>query len=109
MITRMKSTPLVGAVALLIAAFTSCKKDVSNTGADNSSSTIAVAASESAAAANPSSGTYSVYIVQPSSRNQTRSAISEPDLPAAIATYLSANYSGYSFAKPFTAVNSSGS
>src|SRR5258705_2731702 len=109
MTTRMKTMPLIGAVALLITVFTSCKKDVSNTSAVNSSSTIAVAASESAAAANPSSGTDSVYIVQPCSRNQTRNAISETDLPAAIATYLSANYSGYSFAKAFTIVNSSGS
>jgi hypothetical protein len=109
MITRMKNMSLIGSFALLfIVALTSCKKDVSNTGTTNSS-TIAVAASESAAAANPSAGTDSVYIVQPCNRNQTRNAISETDLSAAITTYLSTNYPGYSFVKAFAVVNTSGS
>src|SRR5258708_16653861 len=109
MITRMRTMPFIGAAALLmLATFTSCKKDVSNTGTVNSTSTIAVAASESAAAANPSAGTDSVYIVQPCNRNQTRNSISETDLPAAITTYLAANYSGYSFAKAFSIATNSG-
>lgn len=100
----MKITSLCGAVTLLLLILTSCKKDVSGSGSTNSS-TIAVAASESTAASGVTSD--SVYLVQPCNRNETRNAVAATDLPAAVTTYLSANYSGYTFAKAFSVTNSS--
>src|SRR5437773_8667317 len=107
MITRIKNSPFPYFFGLMTVIFLiSCKKDVSSTAAD-SSSTIAVAASESAAVS-PSGTTDSVYIVQPCNRNQIRTTVNETDLPAAVTTYLTANYSGYSFVKAFAVVNNSG-
>ena len=93
-----------------IAVLSACKKEnaassLNPTGtALSSSSVIAAAASVSASGAS----TDSVYIVQPCARGSQRDSISQGDLPAAVTSYLTANYSGYTFGKAFSIINSSG-
>src|SRR5205814_1005872 len=94
-------------LAVLIAGLTSCKKDNSlSSSTTSTSATIAVAASLSASVAAASVDT--VYLVQPCAHGSTRDSIAESALPAAITAYLQANYSGYTFSKAFSIVNSSG-
>jgi Putative beta-lactamase-inhibitor-like, PepSY-like len=83
----------------------SCKKELSTVGTDTSTaSTIAVAASSSVSGTT----TDSIYILQPCARGSQRDSIAESSLLPAITTYLTNNYSGYTFLKAFSIVNSSG-
>ena len=107
MITRIGNTTYISVftlVAILILG-NSCTKETSQSTSTSqtSSSTIAVAASENASASGDS-----IYIMQPCPRGYSRDSISEASLPSSAATYLSTNYSGYSFSKAFTIVNNSG-
>jgi hypothetical protein len=89
--------------------FASCKKDISaSTDGNNvtASSTIAVAASETAAASG--SPTDSVYIMQTCPRGSQRDSITAAGLPAGATAYLTTNYPGYTFSKAFAIKNSSG-
>ena len=86
------------AYALLSTAllFTACQKSETVSNEENTAaSTIAVAASATAAAGD------SVYIVQPCGRGGRRDSVAFSSLPAAAGTYLSANYAGYTFHKAF--------
>lgn len=85
----------------------SCNKsDLSSSDASSvsSSSTIAVAASTTTST---NGSADSVYLVQPCQRHEHRDSIAQSALPSSISTYLSSNYSGYSFAKAFALKNSS--
>lgn len=83
--------------------FASCQKtDSLETTNAETSNTIAVAASASVAAAGDS-----VYLVQPCGGGGRRDSITQSALPLAVATYLTANYSGYTFSKAFALKNSS--
>src|ERR1700730_11227768 len=94
-------------LAVSITAFTSCKKDNSlSSSSSSTSATIAVAASLSASVATTSAD--SIYLLQPCAHGSTRDSIAEASLPAAVTSYLQANYSGYTFSKTFAIVNSSG-
>ncbi len=106
MITKVIPRRAIYLLLLIPAGFIACQKDVSSNGT-STSSTIAVAASESAAATG-TTVTDSVYIVQPCARGSQRVAITESDLPAAVTAYLAANYSGYTFNKAFAVKNSDG-
>src|SRR3978361_1762521 len=82
---------------------TSCKKDNSATSTTTAtanttttSATITVPATSTAAAS-----TDSIYILQPCSRGQVRDSIAASALPATITTYLTTNYSGYTFKKAY--------
>jgi hypothetical protein len=106
MITRIGSTACTYLFPLaVISALASCTKE--NSGASSTSqttsSTIAVAVSENSSAAGDS-----IYIMQPCPRGYSRDSITETQLPSAATTYLSSNYSGYTFSKAFSVVNSSG-
>lgn len=95
------------ALMALIMGFTSCKKENSLATTDTSNaSEIAVAASESTSSTATSADT--LYIVQPCARGSNRNAIAEASLPGSITTFLTSNYSGYTFNKAFTINNSSG-
>ena len=84
----------------------SCQKENSvSTTADNTSATIAVAASETAAL----NGTAdSVYLLQPCAPGYTRDSVDAASLPADIITYLESNYGGYTFYKAFAITSSAG-
>ena len=93
-------------LALASITFVSCNKDISGTSVSTStSSTIAVAANLSGSVAAASD---SVYIIQPCERGSKRDSIAESALPSAVSSYLSSNYSGYTFSKAFSIVNSAG-
>ena len=108
MITRIKNTvsfPLLTlAVAVILLA--SCKKETSQSSltSQTSSSTIAVAASESGS----TSADDSVYVIQPCPHGYSRDSISAADLPSTVITYLSTDYPGFTFSKAFAVKNSSG-
>lgn len=88
--------------------FTSCQKsDVTESSDDTTSSTIAVAASESAART-ATTGTDSVYLLQRCERGGRRDSIAQSALPAAVNTYLALNYAGSTFHKAFAIKNSGG-
>jgi hypothetical protein len=92
---------------VLSASFIACKKDQSLAPAiagDQSSNTIAVLAelTQVAQAAGDS-----VYIVHPCGRGSRRDTIAQSALPASVASYVSANYSGSVFHKAFAITNSS--
>ena len=92
---------------LLTAVLTSCKKDNSLSSTSTSTTaTIAVAASLTEATSGTAAD--SVYIVQPCPRGYKRDSIAQAALPAAVTSYLTANYSGYTFQKGFVITNSAG-
>lgn len=87
---------------------TSCQKsDLTESSDDATSSTIAVAASASVAAMATGS-TDSVYLLQRCERGGKRDSIAQSALPAAVNTYLAANYAGSSFHKAYAIKNSAG-
>ena len=106
MITRLTPVKAIAMLVTAVAGFTSCKKEISSsTDTVTSSVTIAVAATETATT---SGSTDSVYVIQPCQRGSERVSITEADLPASVTTYLTTNYSGYTFNKAFAIKNSSG-
>ena len=108
MITRIKNTVSFPLLTLAVAAIllASCKKETSQSSltSQTSSSTIAVAASESG----PTSADDSVYVIQPCPHGYSRDSISAADLPSSVIAYLSASYTGFTFSKAFAVQNSSG-
>ena len=111
MLTTIKNPRSLFITALFSALLflASCQKDLSSSAASNevASGTIAVASSQ-IEATSIGGTTDSVFIVQPCARGHNRKAIAQADLPAAVSSYLSANYDGYTFNKAFAVVNSSG-
>ncbi|HVZ26388.1 MAG TPA: hypothetical protein VG842_10050 [Sediminibacterium sp.] len=95
------------AALLLILGATSCKKDLSSNNGGNvvattsTSSTIAVA-TDSTSGSGTGSSSDSVYIIHPCAHGVHRDSIAAADLSATIQSYLSNNYSGYTFLKAFT-------
>src|SRR6266478_4253371 len=106
MITRIKNTAFISfTLAVATIFFVSCQKEsAQSSSSQTSSSTIAVAASETSSA----SPADTVYIIQPCPHGYSRDSISEAELPSAAASYLPANYAGYTFTKAFAIRNSSG-
>ena len=104
--TKFKSPGLILSFITITAVIISCNKNqsASTDSSTTASSTITVASTNA-----DSTGTQdSVDIVQPCAHGYFRDSVSEASLPAAITTYLTTNYSGYTFAKAFSVQNSSG-
>lgn len=103
------------AAAIVILCATSCKKEAS-VGTDTSagatvattstSSTIAVAASNGTTTT--SGSTDSVYVIHNCERGTHRDSVAAASLPATVQTYLTTNYSGYSFMKAFAVKDTAG-
>ncbi|MES2331779.1 MAG: hypothetical protein V4539_19385 [Bacteroidota bacterium] len=101
------------AAILIIAGATSCQKEVSgNTDATailattSTSSTISVAADGSS---NSGSATKdSVYLMNPCEKGTHRDSVAVASLLATIQTYLTTNYSGYTFTKAFAIKDTTG-
>lgn len=96
--------------ALFTAALASCKKDTSATDTATSAAIQAAAASVQAVAVATSTTTTgdSVYVINTCSASQQRTPIDFSALPAAITSYLSTNYSGYTAVKAFSITDSAG-
>lgn len=94
--------------AVLIAGATSCKKEISGTTQEetivttSTSSTIAVSSNTVTSSAD------SIYVVNPCERGTHRDSVAVSALPAAVQTYLSANYTGYTFNKAFAVKDTTG-
>jgi hypothetical protein len=98
-----RNLAVLGTSALI---FTACQKSDLTTAEDSStSSTIAVASSAIQAAGGGT--TDSVYLVQSCGHGGRRDSVSQSALPAAINSYIEANYSGATFHKAFAVKNSS--
>ncbi|HYM93365.1 MAG TPA: PepSY-like domain-containing protein [Chitinophagaceae bacterium] len=107
MITRLKSVKAFYFLALAVTGFTACKKENSTTTGNSAS----VSSSPVIAVGIGGSGTTSgdsIYILQPCERGSHRDSIAAADLPAGITSYLTSNYSAYTFNKAFTVKNSAG-
>lgn len=107
----------IAAALFLVTAATSCKKEISGTGAGqnavpataSTSSTIAVATNGGETTTTAGSGTTdSIYVMHNCERGQHRDSVAAADLPAAIQSYLGTNYSGYVFAKAFSVKDNQG-
>ena len=100
------------AAALIIAGATSCKKEVSVNNPEPvaattaTSNTIAVATDGSSS--NSGAAKDSVYIMHPCEKGNHRDSVAASALPTSIQTYLSTNYSGYTFTKAFSVKDTTG-
>jgi len=83
----------IAATAFTI-AFTSCKKEAQDSSDD-------VADTQAILVENASVSGEAVYIINTTPDGAKRDSITSTDLPAAISTYLTANYSGYTLKKTF--------
>lgn len=104
------------AAAVVIICATSCKKEASigtdttagaTVATTSTSSTIAVAASSGTTTNSGSSD--SVYVIHNCERGTHRDSVAASSLPATVQTYLTTNYSGYSFVKAFAVKDTAGS
>jgi len=96
----MKSKKLLNqlflAATAFVLTFTSCKKDGSDSASnDDVSSTQAILV------ANATASSEAVFIVNTTPDGATRDSVTAAELPAAITTYLTTNYSGYTLKKTF--------
>lgn len=101
--------------SILMLGASSCKKDLSannsaslttSLAATATSSTIAVATNGTAT--NGGTATDSVYVISPCEKGQHRDSVAAADLSATIQSYLTTNYSGYSFIKAFAVKDTTG-
>jgi len=97
----MKSKRLLNQLLLAATAFTlafaSCKKE----SADSAENSDDVASSQAILVANASASSEAIFIVNTAPDGATRDSITATGLPAAITTYLTTNYSGYTLKKTF--------
>lgn len=103
---KNRNVSILVSLSFLLLAFASCKKDTS---ADTSSTTLsnsAVAASQAIVVS--VSGSDSIYVVGTCAARHRTDSIAFSTLPSAIATYLSANYAGYTSQKAYTDKDSTG-
>ncbi|MDN5285226.1 MAG: putative beta-lactamase-inhibitor-like, PepSY-like [Mucilaginibacter sp.] len=92
-----------------VGCLSSCKKNSASKSADatSTSSTSTAATSTGAIAVSLASGTTdSLYMVGCYGRHDKKDTVAFSALPTAIGTYLTANYSGYSFKKAYTITDS---
>jgi len=83
------------AATALTLTFASCKKEAQESSSDDVSNSQAILV-ESASASGEA-----VFIINTTPSGATRDSITSAELPTAIATYLDANYSGYTLKKTF--------
>ena len=90
-------------IAIAVLIFASCKKD--NTIDSNTYGTALQSTASSsgviAVSVNPSVSGDSIYVVNACGRKSGKDSVAFSVLPPAVATYLSASYSGYTFTKAY--------
>ncbi len=109
----MRKSILPGRAILLILSalilFVACNKEISATGSTASTTTGSTTSTSSTiAVATDSAGIDSVYIIQACHNGYFRDSIAASALPASILSYLTANYSGYTFDKGYEIKDSAG-
>ncbi|OLY94088.1 Putative beta-lactamase-inhibitor-like, PepSY-like [Cnuella takakiae] len=97
---------LLGLLACCTLAFTSCTKESSDATNDLSvdAQTIAVANPQTTGISGNNSDDDTVYVLHECKERDEKVAVAEANLSADIKTYLSTNYSGYTFVKAFKIV-----
>ncbi len=104
------------AAILFIAGATSCKKEISGNGNNDTnnsvanaatSSTITVAATAAGAAAT-GSATDSVVVMHKCEKGERRDSLAAAALPTTVQAYVAANYSGNTFIKAFSVKDTTG-
>jgi len=105
-ILSASSMLLLSVILFLIA---SCSKEMSATnGTTNASNLTSTSTSSTIAVAVDSTGSDSVYLLQPCDRGYFRDSVAAAALPDSIRSYLTANYPGYGFQKAFVIRDSAG-
>jgi hypothetical protein len=100
--------------AFLLSVFASCKKDslvnpawVTQTTTATTDAAVASTQAVAVAAIRGIAGD-SIYVVGTCARDHHRDSVAFSSLPAAVASYLTTNYAGYTFQKAFTDKDTSG-
>ncbi len=106
MIRLLSWLGLVCCSAVFIFSVESCNKDMSSFNGSPSGNTAST--STTIAVALDSSPNDSVYIIQPCARGFFRDSIASAALPSGVSSYLTSNYSGYSFIKAYEIMDSAG-
>ncbi len=108
MITKVIYPCLVTLITLSI--LSSCKKDAASVKTTTSTTTTTLLTSSGAislaAVATTTGTTDSIYMVNCYSPHGKKDTVAFSTLPSAIGTYLTANYSGYTFAKAYKIIDS---
>ena len=102
---KLESRILVHSAFVL--SIISCGKELSSRNTTNSSNTTQ-STSSTIAVATDSTGRDSVYIIQPVGNGYFRDSIGQSGLPDSALTYLTNNYSGYTFEKAFVIKDNAG-
>jgi hypothetical protein len=89
----------------ILCIFSSCRKDAKST-SSTTSTTTSTGTISIASLASSSGSTDSIYLVNCFSKHSKKDSIAASTLPAAITTYLTTNYSGYTFEKAFKITDS---
>lgn len=102
---KIRSKSAISLATFLLIAFTACKKDASlespaTTTGDVTSSAVSATQAIAIAAASRT-GSDSIYVVGTCAAHHHTDSIAFGSLPAPISSYLSANYTGYSFLKAY--------
>lgn len=95
--------------ALFALSLASCKKntDATSTATDTAIQAAAASVQAVAVAASTTTSGDSIYVINTCTARQTRTAVSFASLPAAVLTYLSSSYSGYTAVKAYSITDSS--
>ncbi|MDB5118913.1 MAG: hypothetical protein JWN56_131 [Sphingobacteriales bacterium] len=90
----------------VLLSFASCKKDTAVTADQTSlSASEAIAIASTNSITGNTSSTDSVYVVEGCKRGNDKTEVANASLSAAITSYLSTNYAGYTFKKAFSITN----
>jgi hypothetical protein len=90
----------------ILCILSSCKKDAGSTSTTSNITSTGTIAITSLASTTTTGTTDSVYLVNCFSRHSQKDTVAASALPAAITTYLTTNYSGYTFAKAYKITDS---
>ena len=90
----------------VLCIMSSCKKDAGSTSTTSTITSTGTIAIASLASTTTTGTTDSVYLVNCFSRHSKKDTVAASALPAAITTYLTTNYSGYTFAKAYKITDS---
>lgn len=89
----------------ILCIFSSCRKDAKST-STTTSTTTSTGTISIASLVSSSGSTDSIYLVNCFSKHSKKDSVAASALPAAVTTYLTTNYSGYTFEKAFKITDS---
>ncbi len=110
MITRLKSVSAIYLLIPVIMGLNACQKEnsLSTTLSGTTTSPVIAVAASAGRTSTTATTSDSVYVIQPCPARGQRVSISESNLPAATTSYLTNNYTGYTFNRAFAITNNAG-